>query len=58
MCEYCEVGDYVETKEGVNGIVVAIKKNEMGKHWMKIATADMREYTCLCSHKNQCVAES
>lgn len=45
-----DVGDYVETKEGVNGLVDAIKNAPTGQPWIKISTSDMREYTCPLSH--------
>lgn len=45
-----DVGDYVETKEDVNGLVSAIKIAPTGESWIKIHTFDMREYTCPLNH--------
>lgn len=49
----CEIGDFVETIHGVNGIVTSIKRGYYNDVVL-IATSDMRTFCCsICAVKQK-----
>lgn len=51
----CEIGDFVETIHGVNGIVTGIKKGGYYGDVVFIATSDLRTFYCpLSDVKEKC----